>query len=155
VRCVVMRGVSVLLRARMRRNIVRGLRDDRGWLCVVEAPFAMLFCFALMWRRRSFHDFRHQAYSPNAKPNFWFYLLAFFFPRGMRRQGQQKGCVTSGWPFCNTYSLLLLSDAPSPLSCRPVLGATLDLLMHPDFESRPALRWKRKGEERKCLGERQ
>jgi hypothetical protein len=28
-----------------------------------------------------------------------------------------------------------LSDAPSPLWCRPILGATLDLLMHPDSES--------------------
>jgi hypothetical protein len=49
VRCVVMRGVSVLLRARMRRNIVRGLRDDRGWLCVVEAsPFSMCTILPLM-----------------------------------------------------------------------------------------------------------
>jgi hypothetical protein len=36
VRFVVMRGVSVLLRARMRKSIVRGLRDGRAWLCVVE-----------------------------------------------------------------------------------------------------------------------
>jgi hypothetical protein len=37
VQFVVMREVSVLLRARMRNNIVRGRRDDRVWLCVVES----------------------------------------------------------------------------------------------------------------------
>jgi hypothetical protein len=127
VRFVVMREVSVLLRARMRKSIVRGLRDDRGWLCVVEAAFSMLLCFALMCRAylRSFYD--RLGIHPFAKRQTKFLVLlsCLLFFEGDAQARPAKGCVTSGWPFCNTYSLLLLLMLTSPLWCRPVFGCDI------------------------------